>query len=307
MKITRRDALKLLAGSGVAAGVGGIHSLTAMAAARPHIAAITGPNPAVNAQQAIAALGGMGRFVSKGDVVVLKPNAGFGYDPKRGATTEPAVVRAVAKLCMNAGAKRVLVLDNPCHRADIALTVCGIKGAMKGLDDVFAYTVTGKKFFRKVAIPKGVGLKHQLVATDILEADKIINLPVAKSHGSAKVSFGMKNWMGVVYDRGFWHTDIDLNRAIADFASFMKPTLTVLDATRAMLTGGPGGPGTLAQLNTVVAGTDPVAMDAFGLTLGKYGGSGYTVADVPYIGMAEALGVGSSKLDRLTILRKEAT
>ena len=303
MKVTRRDALKLLAASGAMAGTGGLGSLTALAAL-PDIVAITGPDPAANVRQAIAAMGGIHHFVAKGDVVALKPNIGFGYAPERGATTDPRVVRAMAELCMGAGAKRVMVLDNPCHRADIALTVSGIKGALAGMDDVFAYTVTSEKFFREVALPRAVGLKKQKVAKDILEADKIINMPVAKSHGSAKVSFGMKNWMGVVWDRRYWHADMDLNRAIADFASFIKPALTVLDATRAMLTGGPGGPGDVALLNTVVAGIDPVALDTFGLTLGKYGGKGYSVKDISYIGMAEALGVGHSKQEGLNIVRK---
>ena len=113
-----------------------------------------------------------------------------------------------------------------------------------------------------------------------------------------------KNWMGVVESRKYWHWAVDLNRAIAEMATFMKPKLTVLDATRALVTGGPGGPGDVARLDTIVAGTDPVAVDAYGLLLAPFGGEGYKIEDVPYIKMAAELNVGSFELDKKIILKK---
>ncbi len=311
MDITRRDLLKLAAmaaaagaAGGVAGKLGGSEAL-AETTKTPDIAAITGSDPAANAKAAIEALGGMKRFVKKGDKVVVKPNIGFGNPVSHCATTDPAVVRAVAELALQAGAKRVMVIDNPCHKPEIALEISGIKKAVAGLSDCFAYTVRRSSLFRETAIPKGVALKKQNVAKDLLDADCIIAAPLAKSHGSAKVTFCMKGWMGMVEDRGYWHSSVDLNQAIADIATIIKPKLIVLDATRALITGGPGGPGDVVKLNTVAAGTDQVAMDAFGLTLAKFGGGeGYKLEDVPYIKMAADLGVGNYDLTKLTILRQ---
>ena len=302
--IARRELLKLIAAGGAAAGLAKLGGpLVALAGATPDIVVVEGADAAANVRAAVDALGGMGRFVSKGDKVVIKPNMGFGNPPQRATTTEPAVVRALAEMALNAGAKRVMVFDNPCHKANIVLDVCGIRDALKGLDDTFVYLVRRDNLFRKVAIPKGKALKRQKVAIDILEADVIINVPVAKSHGGAKVSFGMKNWMGVVKNRGFWHVVVNLHQAIADMATFIRPALTVLDATRALVTGGPGGPGKVVALRKVVAGIDPVAVDAYGLTLAKWGGKGYRPEDVPHIIKAAEHGVGTYELDRLNIVR----
>lgn len=304
MTMNRRDVLKVLGAAGLSAHLPA--AVWAQGASLPDLAVITGPSPAENARAAVAALGGMGRFVSKGDKVVIKPNMGFGNPPARATTTEPQVVRALAELALEAGAKRVLVLDNPCHKADIVLEVCGIKKELAGLDDTFVYTVRLGRMFRKVEVPKGKSLKKTQIAVDILEADTIINVPIAKSHGSARVTFGMKAWMGVIKSRKPWHVWLNLSQCIADIATIIKPKLTVLDATRALVTGGPGGPGQIAHLKTVVAGVDPVAVDAYGVTMAPWGGKGYTVDQVPHIVAAAQHGVGVMDISRLNILRKNA-
>ena len=320
MKITRRDALKiigvggaacLLPGSVFAQTSGGIAVpapavAPGQAGARPDLAVFTGADPAANLRLAVEALGGMGRFVAKGDKVVIKPNLGFGNAPEAATTTDPRVIREAAILALAAGAKRVSVLDNPCHKPEIVLEICGVKEGLKGLDDVFVFTVKDEKFFGKVDLPKAVALKSALVARDILEADCIINLPAAKSHGSALVTFSMKNWMGVVQDRKYWHNSLDLNQAIADMSTFVKPKLIILDATRALVTGGPGGPGKIENLNTIVAGTNPVSVDAFALTLTKWGDKGYKPEEIGYLVKAQAHGIGSYDLSKLNILRKTA-
>lgn len=304
MNITRRELLKLLAQGGAALALSRFGtSVLAWAESAPDLVVITGDDPAKNTRAAIDALGGIRRFVSKGDKVVIKPNMGFSNPPYKATTTEPMVVRALSEMALSAGAKRVMVFDNPTHNPDIVHEVCGIKKALEKLDDVFVYVLRRDNLFREVAIPKGKVLKKQDVAIDILEADVIINVPIAKSHGSAKVTFGMKNWMGVVKNRMYWHIT-NLNQAIADFATFIRPKLTVLDATRALVTGGPGGPGEIAVLKTIVAGTDPVAVDAYALKLAKWGGKGYKVEDVPYILKAAEMGVGSYELDKMNILQK---
>ncbi len=140
----------------------------------------------------------------------------------------------------------------------------------------------------------------------LLEADTIINVPVAKSHSGARISFGMKGWMGVVKNRKPWHMFLDLHQSIADISVFIKPKLTILDATRALVTGGPGGPGEVAQLQTIVAGTDPVAVDAYGVTLAPWGGKGYKIEDIPHIVKAAELGVGRLDISNMNILKKTA-
>lgn len=302
MKVTRREAMQLMAAGGVYAFSPPLWA--AMEKKIPDLAVITGEDPVANTQAAVDALGGMARFVTKGDKVVIKPNMGFGNTPSAATTTDPGVVRSLAKQALNAGAKRVMVLDNPCHRADIALEVTGIKNVLKGLDDVFAFTVTRDEMFGEVSIPKGISLKKVHIARDILEADCIINAPMAKSHSSAKVSFGMKNWMGAIRDRKKWHVILDLNQAIADLASYIKPKLTVLDATRTLVTGGPGGPGTIEQTQTVVAGVDPVAVDSYGLKLAKFGGENYRPHDIEYLIMAKRHGVGDYPMLGTNIYRK---
>ncbi len=276
------------------------------AAGKPDLAVVVGADPAKNVRAAIDAMGGIGRFVSKGDVVTIKPNMGFANKPEAATTTDPRVVRAVAEQALSAGAKRVLIYDYPCHKPDIALDICGVKDMMKGVDDTFVYVIQRETFFKEVTIPGGKTLKKIKVARDIMESDCIINLPVAKSHGSAKVSFGMKNWMGVVEDRKSWHFWHDLNTAIADISTFIRPKLTLLDATRALVTGGPGGPGKVEALNTIVAGIDPVALDAYGLTLAPFGGEGYKPADIKYLVDAASRGIGSYDLAKLNIHKMTA-
>jgi uncharacterized protein (DUF362 family) len=305
MNPSRRDSLKLLAAASASASLLGGGPLLAAAVA-PDLVKVTGADPGANVRKAIELLGGISRFVSKGDKVVIKPNMGFGNEPEKATTTEPRVVRAIAELALQAGAKRVMVLDNPCWRAGIVLEVCGVKQACADLDDTFVLTITDEDFYREVAIPKGVVLSKQQVALDVLEADTLINVPAAKSHSAAKVTFGLKNWMGAVYARRPWHTFYDLNKAIADLATLIRPKLTVVDATRALLTGGPGGPGRIAQLDTVLAGTDPVAVDSLALSLGPFGGSGYAVEDIRYLMLAQELGVGTTAIDTLKLVTATA-
>jgi len=300
MRIDRRDALKLMTAGGIALTLSPVDLL----AATPDLAVINGIDPAANVKAAIKALGGMSRFVSKGDKVVIKPNMGFGTVPLRTATTEPKVVRAIAEGALDAGAKQVLVFDNPCHKPKIVLEKNGIKKELAGLDDTFVFLINDEKFFAEVPIPKGVALKKQMVARDILECDSLIAVPVAKSHAAAKVTFGLKGWMGVVRKRGYWHVWVDLHQAIADFATLMKPKLTILDATRALITKGPGGPGKVLNLKTIIAGVDPVAVDAYGVTIAPWGNKEYKPEQIPHIVKAANLGVGTYNLAGMNIFKR---
>lgn len=303
MKLDRRDALRLIAAGGAALGFSTLVPTT-LWAATPDLVVATGGAAKANVRAALAGLGGMGKFVSKGDNVVIKPNIGFGNVPIRTSTTDPEVVRTLAEEALNAGAKKVMVLDNPCHKANIALEISGIKKSIEGLQDTFAFTVRRDNMFREVPIPKGKALKKQKVALDILEADTVINVPVAKSHGGAMVSFGLKAWMGAVKERKYWHVWVDLHQAIADMATIMRPKFTMVDATRALVTGGPGGPGRVDHLKTIVAGMDPVAVDAYALGLAPWGGKGYRPEQIPHIVKAAEHGLGTYDLKKLNILKK---
>ncbi len=301
----RRDVLKTM-GAGTVAWIATHGAPSFVFAATPDLAVIKGADPVKNVKAAVDALGGIGRFVSKGDKVVVKPNLGFGNAPIHATTTDPTVVRTVCELALGAGAKRVMVLDNPCHKPAIVLDVSGVKAALSGLQDTFVYTIQKDEAFRKVELAKAKSLKKSEVSLDLLEADTLIAVPVAKSHGSAKVSFTMKGWMGVVQNRRAWHVWYDLHQAVADMATFIKPKLIVLDATRALVTEGPGGPGKVEPLQTIVAGVDQVAVDAYGVTMAPWGGSGYRVEDIPHIVRAAEMGVGNMRLDQLTIHKASA-
>ena len=303
MGIDRRDALRLITGGGLMMGMGAAFPSLAQAAT-PDLAVMTGPSIEKNVRAAIDAMGGMSKFVSKNDVVVIKPNMGFGNAPIKTTTTDPMVVKTIAVMALEAGAKRIMVCDRPCHKPKIALQVNGIKQELSKLQDTFVYLFDDPKLFAEVSIPQGVSLKKAPIARDILESDVIINVPVAKSHGSAKVSFGMKNWMGVVNNPGSWHIKFALTQSIADIATFVKPKLTVLDATRALVTGGPGGPGKISKLDTIVAGINPVALDAYALTLAPWGGNGYKPEEIDFLVKAAKHGIGSYKLDGLNIMKK---
>ena len=243
--------------------------------------------------RALDLLGGIGRFVKSGNIVVLKPNIGFPASPEMGATTSPEVVRAMAELCLGAGASRVMVLDYPVRRPSLCLDRSGIGKSCKGLSGVHTLTLAHRKFYTEKKIPGGEALHSVEIAKDILEADVFINLPTAKSHSATGVSFGLKNLMGAIWDRNIFHSKVDLDKAIVDLASVLRSHLTVLDAARALTTGGPGGPGDVLKLDTIVAGTDPVAVDACGVELTHWYGRKFAARQVKHILYAAERGLGN--------------
>lgn len=215
-------------------------------------------------QQAIEALGGMKRFVKAGDVVWVKPNIGWDRTPEQAANTHPDVVKALIKMCLEAGAKKVKVGDNPCHDAAKSYSNSGIEAAAKGIGGEVVFL--DKNRFKEMEIG-GEVLKSIPVYPDIIECDLVISVPVTKHHSSTTVTLCMKNYMGVIENRRKFHQD--LPGCIRDMTAFMKPRLSVLDATRILTAHGPTG-GDLAdvkRMDIVAAGTDIVALDAFGSEL----------------------------------------
>jgi uncharacterized protein (DUF362 family) len=262
----------------------------------PELVVARNGQPEELVRRSISALGGMQRFVSQGSKVVIKPNICVAYHTyEYAATTNPWVVGALVKLCLEAGAKQVQVLDYPFggtideaySKSGIAEQVRLAGGEMVGMPR-FKYVTT--------EIPAGLNLKKVDIFDDVLKADVLINVPIAKHHSLARLTMGMKNLLGVIYDRPSMHFYMD--QRLADLASRVKPALTLIDAVRILVANGPTG-GNLAdvkQLDTVIASPDIVAADSFGATL-----FGMHPEDLGYIKAASAMGLGKSDLKNMKI------
>ncbi|MBA4395811.1 MAG: cytoplasmic protein [Syntrophus sp. (in: bacteria)] len=297
--MNRRDFLKsaAIAGAALSVPMGLDPILTALVAAeKTDLAVAGGTPPAKITRAAVDALGGMKRFVSRGDVVVVKPNIGWDRTPEYAANTNPDVVAAVVRLCFEAGAKTVKVFDHTVTDPRRTYKQSGIADAATAAGATVSFIDDRK--FKDMQI-NGRSLKSWPLYTELFEADKVINVPIAKTHGISKLTLGMKNWMGVMGGwRGRIHQRVD--ESIVDLAMFIKPALTVLDAVRILTANGPQG-GNLAdvkQLNMVIAGTDAVAVDAFGATL-----FGMKPAELGCVRIGHELKLGSMDLEKMKIKR----
>ncbi len=295
--MNRRKFLKntAMVGAGLALpGSLGVVFRTLEASERVDLAVAQGTSPAQITRAALDALGGMPRFVSRGDVVVVKPNIGWDRTPEYAATTNPEVVGTIVRLCYEAGAKKVKVFDRTvsdprrCYRQSGIAEAAGAAGAeVSYMDD---------RKYRDVRM-NGLALKSWPIYADVLEADKVINVPIAKDHGLSKLTLAMKNWMGVM---GGWRSRIhqNIDESLVDLAKAIKPALTVLDAVRILTANGPTG-GSLSdvkRLNLVAVGTDQVAVDSFGATLFGLKGS-----DLGYVRLGARTGLGVMDLAKLKI------
>jgi len=243
----------------------------------------------------VAGLGGMSRFVHKGDVVAVKPNMSWDRTPAQGANTNPEVVAEVVKLCLEAGAKKVRVFDRTCNEAKRSYEHSGVADAAKkaGAEVYFPY----KRNYVSVKIPDGERLHSWKIYKDVLDSDVLINLPTAKHHSLSQVTLGIKNLMGYLgNDRGKIHRHFD--QKIVDIASVLHPGLTILDATRLLLRNGPQG-GNLDDVKwiyTVIGGTDMVAVDSFGASL-----FGLNPDDLGFLVDAHKRGLGELDLKKVHI------
>ncbi|HEY9139462.1 MAG TPA: DUF362 domain-containing protein [Bryobacteraceae bacterium] len=229
--------------------------------ALPEMAVVQGGEPAQLARRAIQELGGIGRFISRSDVVVIKPNAAWDRTAEQAANTNPQVVAEVCRLCLEAGARRVIVTDVSINDAQSSFARSGIAAAARaaGAEVIFPED----RLFREVDL-RGQVLHSWPALEPFLSADKMINIPIAKHHSLTGATLGMKNWYGILGGpRQQLHQHI--HESLVDLADFMRPTLTLIDAYRVLLWNGPSG-GDLADValkKTVIAGTDPVMLDAY--------------------------------------------
>ncbi len=330
--ITRREAmLQLLRAGGVAAGAAGLgiwlsersrrplpeqaqqarrdHRVAADAAwpqmtvvqfptdktASGEVPLVKAGEPRALVAQALANLGGIVRFVRRRDVVVLKPNIAWDRTPEQAANTNPELVAEVVRQCWQAGAKRVVVTDVSCNEPRRCFQRSGIMAAARA--EGAEVVLPDPDNFREVDMG-GVVLKNWPVFQPFLEADKVINLPIAKHHALTGATLGMKNWYGILGgQRNRLHQQI--HQSLADLASFMLPTLTLMDCYRVLVRNGPtgGNPEDVLVKKTLVAGTDPVAIDA-------YVAKAYWNLDaeqLPYLTMAAARGLGTADFASLDV------
>jgi len=302
-RITRRKFLKAAA-AGVAMGLVGTPSFS-VAKEEYDLAVISG-EPVAATRKALEAMGGMSRFIKKGQRAVLKPNMSFSRSPDFSATTHPLVVATVAQACIEAGAQQVLVLDHTLQRAELCLERTGIREACKNMPGVHVLALQERKFFREIKIPGGKVLESVEVVKDILDSPVLISLPVAKSHSATGVSLGMKGLMGLIWDRESFHSQYNINQAIADLGIVIKPQLTILDATRALASGGPGGPGEVKKPNLIIAGIDPVAVDSYGVGIVPWYGQNFKGRQVEHLLAAHQRGLGKIDIDQLKIFKEKA-
>ncbi|SMC45700.1 DUF362 domain-containing protein [Sporomusa malonica] len=254
-----------------------------------------GSDPNSLIEKGFAALGGIGALVRSGATVVVKPNFSVSRKPEEAATTNPQLVAAVVKQCLAAGAKEVKVIDYPFQSPPVCLTNSGIKEAVESVGGK-AFAINAQSFYTQVDMG-GKILKTTLFSKDVLNADVFINFPILKHHSMTKVTLGLKNMMGLVWDRGYFHRT-DLMQCIAELAAFRKPHLTIVDAIRGITDNGPTGPGTIREWNQVIFGVDPVAVDTYAATL-----FGLKPTEIGYITAAAELGVGEMDLQKLTAVK----
>jgi uncharacterized protein (DUF362 family) len=299
-ELTRREFLK--AGIGVAAASllpSSLLGAESKEKAGPTVAVARGTRSKL-ARGALELLGGMSAFVKPGDRVCIKPNLSFAANSDCGATTSAEIVRQVVELCLGAGAARVIILDHTIQDPVLCIEKSGVERAVVDKEKVSLLTLSKERQFAETAIPKGKELKSARFAKAALEADKLINLPTAKSHSATGVSLGMKGLMGLIWDRGALH-QMNLHQAIADLATVIRPALTVVDATRALTSGGPGGPGKTVELDTVVAGTDPVAVDSYTVGITQWYNKSFTGRSVKHVVAAAELGLGEIDTAKMNI------
>ena len=302
----RRDFIKksIQAGliAGTASSLGKITNLFAypfiQTSKQYDLVAIKGGEPDVMFDKAIASLGGMKTFIKKGQKVVVKPNIGWDVTPDRAGNTNPVLVKRIIQHCYEAGAKEVYVFDNTCDDWKRCYSNSGIERAVK---DAGGKLVSGdsERYYQQVEVEHGKKLTSTKVHELILDSDVFINVPILKNHSSTELTISMKNLMGNVWDRGYWHRN-NLHQCIADFVSFRKPDLNIVDAYYVMKRNGPRGvsKGDVVLMKSQIISTDIVAADAAAAKL-----FGIEPSDIEYIKYASNMKLGQIDLSKLNINR----
>ena len=301
----RRDFFRKSVSAGLATGaamsLGGFNKIWASAPsnAKYDLVAILGGDPVSMFDLGIQELGGIGAFVKKGQKVLIKPNIGWDVIPELAANTNPHLVKRIVEHCFKAGAKEVYVFDHTCDNWINTYKNSGIEKAAKAAGAKVA-PGNSENYYQTVQIPGGVRLKSAKVHELLLETDVFINVPILKDHNSTRMTACLKNTMGVVWDRGYWHSN-NLHQCIADFALFeKKPALNVIDCYNVMVKNGPQGVSKedVVQMKSQILTADWVAGDAAAAKM-----LGIEPEKIDYIPIAHKMGLGNMKLDSLNIKR----
>lgn len=295
----RRDFLKATLTAGVIAGTGIPAIGAALAKAKKgEIIAVRNGGPVEMYRKGIAALGGMDTFVRKGQTVVVKPNIGWDKPPEIAANTNPELIKAIVEDCLKSGAAKVYVFDHTCNNWQRCYTNSGIEAAAKAAGGT-VMPGNNEANYKPVKIPSGKRLKKAEVHELITDCDVFINVPVLKNHGGATMTCAMKNLMGIVWDRPYWHKN-DLGQCIADFVTYRRPDLNIVDAYRVMFRRGPRGVDTgdvrlqkYQLLSTDIVGVDAVAAKILGIAPEK----------ISHLRCAAAMGLGQIDVDKLPITK----
>ncbi len=309
-KFTRRQFIK-----GAAAAVGApllsggpfyYGSLAHAAEEADLVIAKTG-SPTQLLQAAMAPLGGMSRFVKKGQRVVIKANIAWARTPDQGCTNNPELFSALIKMCYDAGAKRVAAWDHTCDNYQFTFSRSGLKdaGQKAGADVLSGH---GRNVYKQVEIPRAKKLKTAEILRDVVESDVFINFPIPKQHFATELTLGMKNLIGIVWDMEQLHK-IDLHQCIADVNTLRKPDLVVMDAIRILTTNGPKGPGKTIDPVEVIASTDIVAVDAYGAGFFKNPKTGkpFKPEEIRFVQYGYEHKLGEIDLSKVRVKRVSAT
>jgi uncharacterized protein (DUF362 family) len=301
----RRDFFKTSIGAGVAAGaalsLGGYEKLWASSPAgtKYDMVAVMGGNPDAMFDLGIQELGGMGTFVQKGQKVLVKPNIGWDVIPELAANTNPLLVKRIIEHCFKAGAKEVYVFDHTIDNWANTYKNSGIEKAAKSAG-AKVVPANSENYYQSIEIPGGVKLKNAKVHEILLDTDVFINVPILKDHNSTRMTACLKNNMGLVWDRGFWHSN-NLHQCIADYALFeKKPALNIIDCYNVIVKHGPQGVSKedLVLMKSQIITTDWVAGDTAAAKM-----LGVDPQKIDYIPIAHKMGLGNMNIDSLSIKR----
>ncbi|MDH6533586.1 DUF362 domain-containing protein [Parabacteroides sp. 52] len=305
----RRDFLKtsVVAGAALSINFEGLQaalsSNTMTVQQAPEMVAVMGGEPAAMLDKALEALGGIDKYIKKGQKVVIKPNIGWDRSPELAGNTNPELIKALVKKCLDAGAQKVTVFDHTCDNWQKCYESSGIATATKEAGGIIM-PANEEKYFKKVALPNGVILKSAMIHESLIEADAWINVPILKNHGGAKLSCAMKNYMGIVWDRRFFHQN-DLQQCIADICTWeKKPVLNIVDAYRMMHQNGPQGKSLadVATIKSLIVSPNIVAIDT--AALGMFNQVKKLDMDaVGHLSKGEAHKLGSTDLKKINIKR----
>jgi uncharacterized protein (DUF362 family) len=274
-----------------------------MVESTPDMVAVKGGEPAQMLREALKTLGGIGKYVKKGQNVVIKPNIGWDKRPEFAACTNPDLVGELVKQCLAAGAKKVSVFDHTCDNWQRCYNNSGIKKAVEAAGGIML-PGNDASYYKEVKLPRGLKLKSAKIHQTLLEADVWFNVPILKNHDGARMSIAMKNFMGIVNDRPYFHSN-DLQQCIADICTWdKKPALNIIDAYRCLLRNGPQGRSVkdTYQMKALIVSTDIVAADTAAMKMfGQV--EKISVDDVGHIARGEQLRLGTQKIDKLNIKR----